>query len=322
MRTARSIKYFSEWLALKVAVSALRVLPSRARAWLLSGAARVAGSLVFDGIARKNLRIAFGDAVAPGFRREIRRANARAIGRMLSEWVDYQKNGPALAARAVYTDETLVFLDRALAAGRGAVVVTPHFGNWELFPAHLAARGYRGAVVGRSPKNPRLARELVGMRARAGVETLDALRQPRAILRTLQSGGIVGLLPDLDSKRAAGEFVPFFGKPAWTPIGPAHLAVMANAPLLTAYMISSGDRYCLTFEPAVMPDPNIKDKKSEILRLTRAWAERFEAKIRANPHQWVWMHDRFATTPDKAAERRRRRMGAAADRADATESPT
>lgn len=305
MATPRRTKYLLQWLALRAGIAALRILPSRLRAALLSAGTRLAGTVTFDGIARKNLKIAFGNELSNELRREIRRANARAIGRLISELIDYEKDGSGTARRLVFTDETLQFLDAALALGRGAVVVTPHFGNWELFPAYLVTRGYRGAVVGRLPANPRLATALADMRARAGVETLDALGSRRAIYRVLQSGGIVGLLPDLDSKRAAGEFVTFFNKLAWTPTGPAHLSVSAGAPLVTAYMIPEGDRYRLTFEEALMPDANIT-KKEDITRLTTAWARRFEARIRANPQLWVWMHDRWATTPEKAAERRRR----------------
>jgi KDO2-lipid IV(A) lauroyltransferase len=51
------------------------------------------------------------------------------------------------------------------------------------------------------------------------------------------------------------------------------------------------------------------EKRAEVLRLTQLWSARFEARIRERPELWVWMHDRWATTPEKAEERRRRRAG-------------
>ena len=267
--------------------------------------ARLGGAIKFDGLARENLRIAFGDTLPSAKRKEIRIANARAIGRMLAELADYWHHGTATATRLVDTDPTLAHLDRALAAGRGAVVVTPHFGNWELFPSRIVALGYVGAVVARTPSNPYLARELESMRSRAGVETLDSLRSRRRTLEVLHAGGIVGLLPDFDLKRASGIFVPFLGKPAWTATGPAHLAVSAGAPLLTAYVIPEGDRYRLVFEEGILPEPGA-EKRAEIERLTRAWSARFEARIRERPELWVWIHRRWDTTPEVAAERRAR----------------
>lgn len=305
-KTRHRFKYGLQWLAMRAGVGVLSWIPVRVRVPLLSVAARIAGTLLFDGIARKNLKICFGDKLDSSLRREIRRANDRAIGRLVSELVDYRRLGAPYAARMVRTDATLQFLDDALARGRGAVVVTPHFGNWELFPSHLAGRGYKGAVVARNPANPHLAREFIQMRARAGVETLDALGNARRILRILESGGVAGLLPDLDSKHVAGTFVPFFGTPAWTPVGPAHISVMAGAPLVTAYMIPDGEYYQLVFEEAILPQPGV-EKKGEIARITALWAARFEARIRKDPALWVWMHDRFATTPEKAAERKLRK---------------
>ncbi|MBL8693881.1 MAG: lysophospholipid acyltransferase family protein [Planctomycetes bacterium] len=311
MRRHRRLKHRLQYFALAGSIAALRLVPFALRVALCTAAARVAQALVFEGRARTNLRVAFGDTLSPEKRREIRRANARSLGRFVAEIVDYDRSGPQTAARLVRLDESLAHLDEALALGRGVVCVTPHFGNWELFPAHLTGRGYRGAVVGRAPANPWIAERLHGMRARCGVETLEALGPPRAVLRVLQAGGVVGLLPDLDTKRVSGTFVNFFGKPAYTPTGPAALAIAAKAPIVTAYMIPEERGYLLTFEKAILPNPDAP-RREEIERLTAEWSRRFEDRIRAHPEHWVWVHDRWATTPEKLEERRRRRMKASA----------
>lgn len=277
------------------------------RVALLSAVARIAESLIFKGMAKKNLETAFGNELSAKKQRDIRRANAHAVGQMAAEWVDFNHDHGLLVERRIIVDDTIALLEETMKLQKGAIMITPHFGNWELIPAYLVRRGYIGAVVARMPANPILAKLLVDIRARAGIETLDALRQRRRIVRVLQSGGIVGILPDLDSKRAAGIFVKFFGKPAWTPIGPAHLSILSGAPIIPTYLIPEDGRYRLIFEPAILPNLNI-DKQTEILRLTQAWCERFEARIRAHPEHWVWMHDRWSTTPEKAVERRNRRV--------------
>jgi Kdo2-lipid IVA lauroyltransferase/acyltransferase len=308
MRRFRRARHLAQLAAVAAARSLLGLLPLAARRRVCSGLARAASPLLFGDRARRNLETAFGASLARGKRGEIQRANARAVGRMIAELVEYRRDGAGTARRLVFIDGTLEHLDAALGLGRGAILVTPHFGNWELFPAYLATRGYHGAVVGRRPANAYLAEELISMRARAGVETLDALGSPRALLRVLDSGGILGMLPDLDSKRASGVFVPFFGRPAYTPTGPAGLAVSSQTPLLTAYMIPEGKRYRLTFEPAILPDA-AAPRREEIQRITEEWSRRFESRIRERPELWVWMHDRWATTPEKLEERRRRRPG-------------
>lgn len=311
MRRLRRLRHFAQYAALRTAVALLGAVPFRARVALCTGVARAALSLGFEGQARQNLKIAFGDSLPRAKRREIRRANARALGRLVAELVDYLRRGRDTAERLVFADPSISHLHAALALGRGVVVVTPHFGNWELFPAYLAIHGHRGGVVARTPTNPHIARLLAAMRHRAGVPTLDTLRDRRKTLELLRSGGIVGLLPDLDLKRASGIFLPFFGKEAWTSTGPAHLAVAAEAPLLTAYILPEGPRYRLVFEEALRPDPT-KGKREEIERLTRAWSARFEARIREKPELWVWMHPRWATTPAKARERLARASAVAA----------
>lgn len=236
----------------------------------------------------------------------MREDNARALGRLVAEGVEYARRGRALARELVSLDPTSHFLDEALARGRGAIVLTPHFGNWELFPAFMVDRGYEGAVVGRTAANPHLAKLLRDIRARAGVETIDSLRGQRRALEVLARGGIVGLLPDLDSKRVSGVFVEFFGRPAWTPTGPARLAIASGAPIVTSYVLPDGEGYRIEFESPLTAVPQAP-RDAEVLRLTQAWSARFEARIRARPELWVWLHDRWATTPEKAEERRRRR---------------
>ncbi len=306
VRPLRRTRHRLQLLALRGVARGARLVPFRARSWIFGCIARIAGATVLQGRARRNLRIAFGETLGRDARRDLRRRNARLFGRMVAELVDYFHEGGAAAERLVFTDDSVQNLKDGLARGRGVIVLTPHFGNWELFPAALAARGFHGAVVGRRPSNPGLAGELVAMRARAGVETLDSRSSTRAILRVLQKGGIVGILPDLDTKRIAGEFVPFFGKPAFTATGPALLALLSGAPLLTAFMIAEGDRYRLVFDPPFVGDPDAP-RGEEVRRLTGEWAQRFESRIREFPDHWVWVHDRWATTPEKVEERSRRK---------------
>lgn len=307
----RRFRHLAQLVALRSSLAAARWIPRRPRRVLFGWVARAVGSLAFEARARANLKTAFGGELTSSMRRKIRRANAVAAGRMASELVDFLRDPIETAREYVLVDPSIRFLDEALAIGRGTILLTPHFGNWEMIPAFIRGRGYTGAVIARRPRNALLARELIALRKRAGAASIDSRGAPRAALRVLAAGGILGVLPDLDTKHVTGEFLPFFGKPAFTATGPAALALLARAPLITAYLIPEGDRYRLVFEEPIIPDRDAP-RREETLRLTRAWSTRFEARIRAHPDLWVWIHDRWSTTPEQLVKRKQRRLARAA----------
>jgi len=115
---------------------------------------------------------------------------------------------------------------RAQASGRPLVLVTGHCGNWEILAAALNCRGLRMAVVARSLDEPRLQGMLAGLRDRFGTATIERGSDgaARQILGLLRRGGALGMLIDQDTK-VDGVWVPFFGRPAFTPVGAAKLAL-------------------------------------------------------------------------------------------------
>src|SRR6185436_6033974 len=108
------------------------------------------------------------------------------------------------------------------AAKRPIVIVTGHCGNWELLAAALNQRGLGMAVVARELDDQGLQEALLGFRARFGTRTIvrGTPGAARELLRTLRSGGALGMLIDQDTK-VEGVWVDFFGRPAWTPSGAA-----------------------------------------------------------------------------------------------------
>ena len=121
-------------------------------------------------------------------------------------------------------------LETALAAGRGAILATGHFGNWEIGAAAVAARGVPMAAVVRRQGNPLFDARLDALRRSLGVETISQHDAPRLVPRLLRRGGVVGLVSDQDARRA-GVFVPFFGRAASTHRGPALFSLRLGAPV-------------------------------------------------------------------------------------------
>jgi len=189
--------------------------------------------------------------------------------------------------------EGLANLSRALSAGRGAFVLSAHLGNWEVLAAAIAAAGVPFGVIARRPDDLVLAARLEALRLRWGVESFWREDGPRPILKALRSGRAVGVLID-QATAVESANVPFFGRPARTPTGPARLAIRTGAPVVLVHCVDAPDgTYVGTFEPPLWVH---KEDTSDPVALTAAWTRHIEGWIRQLPHTWVWMHDRWADT--------------------------
>ena len=186
-------------------------------------------------------------------------------------------------------------IDSALAEGRGVVFITGHVGNWELMAAWLADRGYPIHTVVRSSYDPRFTRLIETGRRRRGVKTIFRGQSgaARAMLRTLRTGGILGFLIDQDTD-VPSVFVPFFGRNAKTPVGPAVFATRCNAPVVIGTIHRRPDNtHRITIERCAVG----KDTAATTALFTAA----LETRIRRHPAQWVWFHRRWRSEATKEA---------------------
>jgi KDO2-lipid IV(A) lauroyltransferase len=263
----------------------------------LAVAARAARFGPLERRLRRNLAIGLPERDAASLTPLVRRHMAR----LACEWGQLGAD-PAMLADQVSFDSSVSHLDTALAAGHGVIVITPHLGNWELLAAAVVARGARGAVVGRRRLRDPSAHILEELRARAGVETLPQDSSPRELLRRLARGEVIGLLPDVEVQRLAGLRLPFLGHDALVMSAPAALARAARLPLLPARCVldeSSGKprgAYRIEFAEPI-PPPATREATRGV---TEQWVALFEAWIRETPSQWLWIHDRWRTSPSAA----------------------
>jgi KDO2-lipid IV(A) lauroyltransferase len=159
------------------------------------------------------------------------------------------------------------------------------------------------ATIARAGKDAKLT-ELIGeARATGNVETLwrEDPATARAMIRCFKQGKLLGILIDQDT-RVQGVFVPFFGRPAWTPRGAADLALRFRAPVVVGWCRRRGPGPGDGHEIQVLEvpsDPDAPDREAEVVRLTAACTALLEEAIRANPPEWVWMHERWRTQPPK-----------------------
>jgi len=245
-------------------------------------------------IADANLRAAFGAELTDSERQRIVRACLINTAKMLLELFKL----PQLTPEAV---KQLVKLSggehvrAAHAKGHGVIVLTGHFGNFELGAARLRAEGYAVNVVARDAPDTPTAQLINACRESHGTKVL-AREEIRAALRCLQRGELLALVAD-QHQAEGGIIVDFFGRPAATATGPALFAARTGAPVVPVFVVrESDDTFNMIVEaPVALADTG--DREADMVENTQRLTKALEAGIRRHPDQWFWMHRRW-----KAAE--------------------
>jgi len=183
-------------------------------------------------------------------------------------------------------------LAEAEAAGRGVIVLSAHFGNWEAAPFYVAIAAGPLVVVGRAADNPHFDRVVRELRCRFGNQMLDKRGAVREMFRRLRERGRIGLLIDQRVRPEEAIDVPFFGRPAWTSPIVARLALKTGAPILPLFGDHlPGGRYRIDVLPPIVPAG--RDDAATTLELTRRCLEVCEQVVRRAPERWLWLHRRW-----------------------------
>lgn len=288
-----------EYLGFRLASVLARALPERAA--LGFGALLGEVAYRFVGIRReeveRHLALAFPDRPR-GWRRRVARESYCHLGRegvvVLRLAAPGAREAQALARVPIAGYEVF---ERAVGAGRGAIVLSGHLGNWEVGAAALAARGVPLDVVVRGQANPLFDRELRRTRERLGMQVIDQRAAAREVVRSLRAGRVVAMVGDQDAGRG-GLFVDFFGMPASTARGPALFALRAGAPIFLGVALRApGGRvpYDLRLVPLEVERTGVRDE--DVRRLTEAYAWGLERLVREAPGQYFWHHRRWKTRP-------------------------
>lgn len=179
------------------------------------------------------------------------------------------------------------FLEIADSCTNGVLSCTAHFGNFERFGHWATAQGRTITVVARDANQGAIQKRIDAIRAHSGMTYLPRGNSARGIIGVLRRGGVVGILPDQNDDEC---FVPFFGKPAGTVLGPAVLHLRTKATLVSSFCARIGPGQ---YETIVMPPINSVGLESDppaIMSLVNADLEKV---VREFPEQYLWMHDRW-----------------------------
>lgn len=225
------------------------------------------------------------------------RACYRHFGREMVEIVRLQRTGISDLPARVVTDETTERWIERMVSGEGALVVTGHLGNWEIAGAYLAARGVPLAAVVKRQSNPKFDAWLAGSRRRVGIRPVYRTDATRTLPALLAGGHSVALVADQDA-HGGGLQVTFLGRPASTFRGPARLALATGAPLVFGTAVRTAGGYRVVIEPIRPADRERPKPGSEAYdraerRLTEAWVEGLDRRVRQHPEQYFWFHRRW-----------------------------
>ena len=253
-------------------------------------------------VARRNLELICGDLddkQREALLREILRTTARQAVETLRFWT----RSPARNLADIVEIHGEAAFDAALSSGRGLIVAAPHLGNWELLNQWLAHKTPL-AILYRPPESRVGEAFLRRVRARAGGQVEQVRAEAagvRTLLKRLQRGGVVGILPDQQPKAGEGEFAPFFGKPALTMTLLGRLAHRSGAQVLLAWcqrLPGSGPpRFALHLQPAPA-EVAADDPVQAVAALNAA----LEAVVRPAFSQYQWTYKRYTLRPPGSGE--------------------
>lgn len=231
-----------------------------------------------------NLRLAFpewNDAAVEGTATKV----FEHFGMLLTDFLrSGQRSNEEVLASA--TIEGLEHLETAESVGKGIIALTAHFGNWERFAQYCTASGRSITVVARDADDDAFQDRVQALRERTGIRVLSRGNAARGMLGVLRRNEMIGILPDQNSKEC---FVPFFGHPAGTVLGPVVLGKRTGAPMLPAFCVRTGvGQYHVMLQEPILVSPE-SDNES----LAAEMNLRIERAIRRYPEQYLWVHDRW-----------------------------
>lgn len=217
------------------------------------------------------------------------------FGRMAAELALMEKMIPRMDK--LVTTQGYEHLDKGLKDGKGIIITTAHFGNWEVMGGYSTLRGYPLTVIARRIYYEKYDQLLVSLRDRMKVKTIYRDSSVKDMLRVLKNNGILGFVVDQDVDSVDGVFVEFFGKPAYTPTAPVRFALATGAPIIPALVVRRNGLYHhVIVEPPIALEI-FEDKEKTLLVNTQKWVKIQERYIREYPECWVWNHRRWKTRP-------------------------
>lgn len=242
--------------------------------------------------ALRNIAVAFPEWTETK-RKETIRGMFRHFGMSVFELAWLPNMNERLRAETTIIDGIDRILE-VLDSGRGVIMFTAHCGNWEWLSYVMGSYGRPVSVLHRERDQPDMNRYIIELRAKAGVRTIGrgTTSSAKEMIQTIRNGGMLAFVID-QNIRTESVKIPFFGKPALTPIGPVNFAIRTEAMISVSYIhrLPDGRHHAQFLEPTECR------KGDDPIALATEITRKYEEQIRRHPEQWVWVHDRWRERP-------------------------
>ena len=245
------------------------------------------------GVSVANLSAAFPEAEKEKIR-ELSMRSFENIGKLMIEVIFQKRREKTLLSLTAV--EGWANLHEASKGGRGYILVSGHFGNWEWVAFLQSSLGFPLEMVTRPLDNPYAENFLKKIREARGNRVVYKRNAVKEMVKALKSGKGVAFVFDQNFGEEGGVFVRFFGRPAATTPVFGRIAARMNVPVLPVMAYPDGRGYRIVYERPIVPekDLSIEDNSMMIIRESTA---RLENAVRRVPWAWFWMHDRWRTKP-------------------------
>lgn len=227
-------------------------------------------------------------------RNAMRRKRMGLIGQTAAEMSHFwTKDSATLLSRCVDGPGAAEFKQALLAEEHGVLAIAPHMGNWESLNNYICSVRPM-TVMYRPQKNEALDAFILKARERSGAELAPTNRRGvMQLMKTLNAGGVVGILPDQVPQKGSGEYAPFFGRPAYTMTLASQLANKTKAKAFIVAGIQTPTGFEMVAYP-VDEDFYSDDIKTSLTALNRG----IEQLVLTHPEQYQWEYKRFKTPPE------------------------
>ena len=189
-------------------------------------------------------------------------------------------------------------IENAARSGRGTMLLTAHFGDWELSSLVSAMKGFPITVLAREQKMKRLNELLNRLRESKGCKVVRKGMSIKNILKELHRKSMIGILSDQDAGKK-GTFVNFFGRPTSAHIGPFEIAKHTDSIILPNFIVRTGGPFHKLYLEEYIDIRQLEGKDGLKEGLQR-YMSLLEQYVRRYPAQWLWLHKRWKSTPKRA----------------------
>lgn len=242
-------------------------------------------------MAEANIRECLG--VSDERAKQIAADSLHRFGRMVIEVMRF----PLLNEKTIHEQvqvEGLEYLEAAYAEGKGVIMATGHYGNWELLGATVALHGYPMLSITRKQNNSHMDKAINEFREMVGQQVTynRGKHGLLAISRMLKEKNLLGVLFDQDTNDEGVE-LDLFGKRSVIPMGAAALSRIYGSPILPIFMHNNDDGTCCAKIYPPLYTPKTGDKQRDFYQVTRKLVDILEMEIINHPEMWFWVHDRW-----------------------------